>query len=805
MLSLFSIVLATLLPVSTPVATDFAPVIVPVQSADEDFSARLDDLVVELEDRRVSGHIPGMALAIVKDDQVVLLHGFGVADVASQRRVDGDTIFAIGSTTKAFTTTLAGMLQDEGLLDFDDAVTEHLPYFELPIAGPDKDGDSTVTLRDLMCHRTGFTRMSTLWAGGKVAREDMLRTAVLAEPWTGFREEFYYNNVMFLAAGTAAGVAAGSSWDELIQTRIFDPLGMANATVSTSKAQENEDLALGYEWNEDTQSFDLKKMRDLVNIGPAGSINASATDMANWLRLQLARGEFAGERLISTAALEETWTPNMEISGSVDYGLGWMLREQNGVRVVEHGGNIDGFGAQVTLFPEQNLGYVLLTNVTMTPLQQESIGIVIDNLFTEPEANPVPAGDFDQYLGKFEANFGSFKNDTFQVLVQNDNLAVDVPGQMVYELHNPDEEGEWTFRITDTIAISFGRDASGSVTTLNMHQSGMTFELPREGLVVEAEIPLGELEKFLGAYYMEPIDEEVRILIQNNRLALNIPSQMVFELHAPDEDGKRNFRVSDEMALRFSEDESGAVTGFTMYEGDDTVEVLRVEQAPEEAEQLYDLEQLKTIRKGKGAAELLREHGAMRTTGTMRFAQSGITGTFELLERYEPAAFRFSLNLGDYGSTQLGFGDGSSWSFEEAVGYSELSGKFARQIARRSTTILDGDWSEHFDRVEINGVEELDGEEVLVVEVKYSDLPSATMFVDWVSGDLLEMKSTMVYGPMRMPVTSRFTDYRDFEGARVNYQTIEENSSTGRSIQTVEKIELGVELHADFHVWAEEK
>jgi len=189
---------------------------------------RLDLLVEQLEQQRQSLHIPGMAIAVVKDDELVLAHGFGVTNIETETAVTPETIFAIGSSTKAFTATLVGMLVDEGKMDWDDPITEYLPYCEFDIDSEDENAE--VTIRDLLSHRTGFVRMGLLFASGKIPREEVLHDATAAEPFAGFREKFYYSNVMYMAGGIAAEKAAGTDWDTLIADRIFEPLGMESTS-----------------------------------------------------------------------------------------------------------------------------------------------------------------------------------------------------------------------------------------------------------------------------------------------------------------------------------------------------------------------------------------------------------------------------------------------------------------------------------------------------------------------------------------------------------------------------------------------
>ncbi|MEJ2740392.1 MAG: serine hydrolase, partial [Dehalococcoidia bacterium] len=408
-------------------------------------------------------HIPGMALAVVRDDEVVLAHGFGVSDIEDETPVTPETIFAIGSCTKAFTSTLVGMLVDEGKMDWDDTVTEYLPYFKLNIQSEDQKAE--VTIRDVLSHRTGFTRMGVLFGSGEIPLEEVLHDATAAEPYVDFREKFYYSNVVYMSAGVAAGKAAGSDWDTLVAQRIFKPLGMASSSTSVERVLTDPRLSLGYLWDEDLQEYEYRPMRNVDNIGPAGSINSNVLDMAQWVRLQLGRGEYEDLRLISNKQLKETWTGQIQIAEGVDYGLGWMIHEWEGQPVIEHGGNVDGFSAQVALLPESDTGFVLLTNASVSLLPQQSINMVWDALLGEWEENDVTVTeDYGPYTGEYIANFGAFKDTVFTVSVQNNRLTIDVPGQRVYELKEPDEEGKWYFTISDDIAVSFDRDDNDSVT-----------------------------------------------------------------------------------------------------------------------------------------------------------------------------------------------------------------------------------------------------------------------------------------------------------------------------------------------------
>jgi CubicO group peptidase (beta-lactamase class C family) len=354
----------------------------------EDFTQeqRLERLVDILEQKRREFHVPGMALAVVKDDRIILARGFGLADMEAQRSVTPETVFAIGSSSKAFGTSLIGMLVDEGKMKWDDPIVRHLPYFKLKINGP-KEG-AQVTLRDLLCHRTGLMRMNLLLLHAGASREEALRLATQAEPMVGFRKSFHYTNVMHTAAGEAAARAEGKDWDSLIRERIFDPLDMAHTTTSVQTASKGPHIATGYIWEEYVQRSKPLALRPLDIMGPAGAIHSCASDMANWVRFQLKQGEFEGKRLLSESSHQETWTPQFLFSENNAYALGWFVQDWNGQLLVQHGGGVDGFSTQVALLPESQLGYVLLCNNQSSPLTRASMNIVWETLLGEKPELP---------------------------------------------------------------------------------------------------------------------------------------------------------------------------------------------------------------------------------------------------------------------------------------------------------------------------------------------------------------------------------------------------------------------------------
>jgi len=730
-----------------------------------------------------------MAIAVVENDEVVLAQGFGVSDIDTEAPVTPETIFPIGSSTKAFTSTLVGMLVDEGKMDWGDPITGYLPYFTLEIESADENAE--ITIRDLLSHRTGYTRMGLLFASGEVPREEVLRAAIAAEPYAGFREKFYYSNVMYMAAGVAAGTAASSDWDTLSANHIFEPLGMTSTSTSISQAQTDPRLSLGYLWDEDLQDYKDKPMRNVDNIAPAGAINSNVFDMAQWIRLLLGHGEYEGQRLISEEQLNETWTSHIEIADGVSYGLGWMLREWEGQRVIEHGGNVDGFSAEVALLPESELGFVLLTNASVTPLQQISINMVWEALVGEWE--DIDATDtteeYEPYLGKYMANFGQFKDTDFTVLVQDGRLAVDIPGQQIFELKQPDEEGKWYFMISNEIAISFERDDTGNVISMKLYQAGYVFELPREGIEVAPEIPLEELQKYLGSYHSEELGVTVEVLVQNNRLAVDWPGEMVYEMYPPDEEGIWVFRVSEDFALRFNKTPDGFIESLTYYQAGEEFLMPRVE-----GQLLPTVEEILASRETDSRKAAIEEMGDYKISGTIHSVQSGVQGTFTTYvsgnDRY-----RSDSDYGWYGYSQTAV-NGDQVQVKSSFGpFDEVHGTRMEQAKLGHPSVEVGDWREFYDSIQVLRFDNLSGQEVYIMELERGNLPPETIFVDADTGDILKcVVIALQEGDIGIPVTTQYEDFREIHDLRIPFRAISSNEQSGRTIIQYETIEINLDF-----------
>lgn len=345
------------------------------------------------EQSRRDWNVPGMAVAVVKDDSVVYMRGFGVRQLGRPERVDAHTSFAIASTTKAFTATAVAMLVDEGKVRWDDPVSRHVAGFSVA-ADPGLSGELTV--RDLLSHRTGLPTADVLWYASGSTSDDILRRMRFLRPNAAPRSRYMYNNNAYMLAGMVVEGASGMPWAEFVRTRILQPLGMDETLTGFAGLDARGNVAAPHVEVRDTVR--PIPYRDFDNIGPAGSMNSSVHDMTRWMRAQLAGGVLPdGERLVSDVQQREMQTPQFLIPQAqfypaarlarpnfTAYGLGWFMQDYRGRKVVMHTGSIDGMSALLALVPEERLGMVVYLNLDHAELRHAMMYRVLDAYLGAP-------------------------------------------------------------------------------------------------------------------------------------------------------------------------------------------------------------------------------------------------------------------------------------------------------------------------------------------------------------------------------------------------------------------------------------
>lgn len=328
----------------------------------EGFDAWVDAVMAEWD-------VPGLGVAVVHEGAVVLAQGYGMRDLEEGLPVTPDTLFPIGSNTKSFTATLIGMLVDEGRLGWDDPIRTHLPDLQLH----DAYATTEMTAEDLLTHRSGLPRHDLYWLATNKSRAELFAGLQYLEPSRSFRSEFQYQNLMYLTAGILTERITGETWEAQIVSRILRPLGMDRAVVSIERMQADPDFARGYAASEG--KIVRIPYRTVDEVGPAGSIDASAADMAKYLRFHLDRGKVGDEQLLSEASWRAMQSPQMVITGPLlerlkdgpevgaySYGLGLMVGSYRGRTHVRHGGGIDGFISAMEWLPNEEIGVIALSN-----------------------------------------------------------------------------------------------------------------------------------------------------------------------------------------------------------------------------------------------------------------------------------------------------------------------------------------------------------------------------------------------------------------------------------------------------------
>ncbi len=312
---------------------------------------------------------PGMAIAVVKDDKVVLAKGYGTRELGKNSPVDENTLFAIASNSKAFTTASLATLVDEKKIAWDDKVSKYLPAFQMY----DPWVTSELTIRDLVTHRVGLDTFSgdLLWYEANYSSDEILERVKYLKPVSSFRTRYGYQNLMYIAAGKIIEKVSGKPWCEFVRGRILDPLGMARTTCGFGSLGDNAAMP----HNESGGG----KLRPLphgnVNGGyGAVALNSSVSDLSRWVRTQLGKGKFEGKQIFSEAQAwqmhqpylpqqisENAWksNPTRHFTG---VGMGWFVYDYQGRKIINHSGGLDGMLSYTVLIPEENAGFVVLTN-----------------------------------------------------------------------------------------------------------------------------------------------------------------------------------------------------------------------------------------------------------------------------------------------------------------------------------------------------------------------------------------------------------------------------------------------------------
>lgn len=554
----------------------------------------------------------GVSVAIVEKNKVILAKGFGYKDFENKVPATENTLFAIGSCTKAFTSSLLAFPMKEGKLDLDKPVTQYLPELRFI----DDELNNHVTARDMMSHRTGLPRHDLAWYGASTRRDSLIYNIRFFEKTAPLRRLWQYNNFMFLAQGVLAEKLSGKPWETLVKELLFTPLGMNASNTSINDHVKASDYSFGYK----EKNGKIMKMQfaNIDAIGPAGSINSNAKDMANWVMMWINGGKFNGKEIIPALYFNQAISSQMIIAGGLptkeqpdvffsNYGLGWFLANYRGHYRVEHGGNIDGFSTSTSFFPTDSIGIFVSVNQNGSAVPSIIRNTIADRLLnlkakdwqriqrSAYEKNMAAAKDklkadssmrkmgtkpshaLTDYAGTYTADgYGSivieqtkdglsarYNSLTFKTKHYHFNYFSFVP---VEEGMDADEN--------DALKGQFAINIKGDIESLSLPLEASVKDIVFKKQVVTIDVTKADLEKYVGEYEL-PGPTIVKVYIKDEKtLMVFIPGQPDYEV-IPVKPDVFNLKILSGYSVKFDKDESGKITALNFVQPNGTFKAKR--------------------------------------------------------------------------------------------------------------------------------------------------------------------------------------------------------------------------------------
>lgn len=345
-------------------------------------------LDAQLDSIREAWHIPGMAVAIVSKGKVIHIKGYGLRDVDAKLPVTPDTKFAIASMSKSFTVTTLAVLAKQGKIEWDRQVRDYVPEFHMydPVV------TERMTIRDLVTHRSGLARHDLMWGLGIYSRQDLIDRLRYLQPNKDFRSAWQYQNLMFTTAGFLAGKVNGTSWEDLVRESVFKPLRMTSSGTSIDDYIHSSNFARPYAIHDSGRLMSVP-WRSTDAIAPTGGVHASADDLTRYLMMHMQGGTFEGKEIIKRSDSREMQSPQMAMARpmTIDanefpeladeaYGMGLLVTNYRGHKLVHHPGNWDGYSLELSFLPNDSLGVIVLTNMYSTTLRDFLPWLLYDRL-----------------------------------------------------------------------------------------------------------------------------------------------------------------------------------------------------------------------------------------------------------------------------------------------------------------------------------------------------------------------------------------------------------------------------------------
>ena len=536
---------------------------------------------------------PGFAVAIVEGDKIIYAKGFGYADYENKVAADANTLFAIGSSTKAFTSSLLGLLRGDDKISFNDNPRKHVPELEFY----NDDMNNGIIIKDLMRHTTGLPRHDGAWYFfPSYDKDSLIQRLKYHEPFTGLRQKWYYNNFGFLLQGVITEKLSGKSWEENIEEKFFKPLGMNRSKTTISGMKESSNKAYGYTLDAD-RNIEKTDYYDIAGMSPAGSINSSVNDMSQWLITWINKGKYKDQQIIpedyikeamSSQAVVASGVPSDELPNVhfVNYGYGWFLHSYKGHYMVEHGGNIDGFSASVGFYPSDKIGVVVLANQNGSAVPSlvrntvadymlnvektewakkhkedleealEAQDKVMEDKETSNVKNTRPSHAKLDYTGFYEnAGYGKFEvtveNDSLMTTLNDEKIFINHFHYDTFELIDYSDGKVDSTEIGSSLKVNFKTNESGDIESLTTSIEPTTKAIVFKRTPNTIEVDAKTLEQYVGNYDLAA--QVVKFYIKDeNVLYAFLKGQPEYEL-VPTDKHKFNLKILDGYKVEFVE------------------------------------------------------------------------------------------------------------------------------------------------------------------------------------------------------------------------------------------------------------
>ncbi len=557
-------------------------------------------------------NVAGVSVTVVEKKKVLLAKGYGYKDFENKTPANENTLFFIGSCTKAFTSSLLSYPMADGSLDIDLPINNYLPELRFY----NDELTRNITTRDMMCHRTGLPRHDLAWYNGKVSRDSILYTIRYFEPSAKLRQIWQYNNFMFAVQGVLAERLSKRTWDQLVKEKLFMPLGMQASNTTLEDFQKSNNISLGYR-EKDGQILKMN-YANIYGMGPAGSISSNAKDMANWIIMWINGGKFNGKEIISSTYFNEATSSQMVVAGGIprkdqsdmffaNYGFGWFLSNYRGHYRVEHGGNIDGFSTSTCFFPTDSIGIFVSVNQNASPVPSIIRNTIADKIlalsYKDWHKSQKEAYDKSKAAGKEKLKadssqrkwgtkpshalaeyVGTYKNEAYGTIIiklTKDTLIATFNG-IDFKLKHYHYDYFTAIPVDEALADDEDLAMKGYFTT-NIKGEIETFSLPLEPAVKDIEfkketktinVTKEDLEPFTGEYDLAGT-MNVKVYIKGEKtLMVLVPGQPDYEL-LPVQENLFNLKIISGYSVRFEKDTNGKVTALYFIQPNGTFKAKR--------------------------------------------------------------------------------------------------------------------------------------------------------------------------------------------------------------------------------------